>query len=138
MQYTRPMIDLVYEIRRRVDAEMKPSVKMANPEMLRELADYHHHTKDTVTKTLIKELLFLAGAEWTALLEPDGDRAATGHPKQLVKVYRGQTILVDAHQVNANSNNATANTAQRGEILANNIPTPAKPVRMYRGHPIIS
>ena len=138
MQYTRPMIDLVYEIRRRVDADMKPSVKMANPEMLRELADYHHHTRDTVTKTLIKELLFLAGTEWAALLEPGGNHATADHPKQLVKVYRGQTILVDAHQANANSNNATANTAQRSEILTNKIPATAKPVRMYRGHPIIS
>lgn len=138
MQYTRPMIDLVYEIRRRVDAEMKPSVKMANPEMLRELAEYYQRTKDTITKTLIKELLFLAGAEWAALLEPGGNDTAANHPRQLVKVYRGQTILVEAQQGNGAGNNTAGNTPPRSEILTNKIPAAAKPVRMYRGHPIVS
>jgi uncharacterized protein YicC (UPF0701 family) len=124
MQYTKPMIDLVYEIRRRVDADMKPSVKMANPEMLKELADYHQQTKDTITKTLIKELLFMAGEQWRQLLEPVSPEAAQVPditkqkvpeiPRQVVKVYRGQTILVDAPRA-----------------------THANPVRMYRGHPVV-
>lgn len=133
MQYTKPMIDLVYEIRRRVDADMKPSVKMANPEMLKELADYHHHTKDTITKTLIKELLFLAGSQWQQLLEPvSSDAIAMKEiPKQVVKVYRGQTTLVDAQHA------AAEGIAQRSELLVKVIPPPAKPVRMYRGHPVL-
>lgn len=118
MQYTKPMIDLVYEIRRRVEPDMKPGVKMANPELLRELADYHRKAKDTITKTLIKELLSLAGAEWHALLQPAATAPSpTEPPKQVVKAYRGQTILVDA---------------PRPELLA---ATP-KAVRMYRGHPV--
>lgn len=132
MQYTKPMIDLVYEIRRRVNADMKPSVKMANPEMLRELADYHHYTKDTITKTLIKELLFLAGDQWQQLLEPaasDTERLPEV-PKQVVKVYRGQTTLVEAQH-------AAADIAIHDELLAKDISTPAKPVRMYRGHPVL-
>jgi len=133
MQYTKPMIDLVYEIRRRVDADMKPSVKMANPEMLKELADYHHHTKDTITKTLIKELLFLAGDQWQQLLEPVKTEApkTPDIPKQVVKVYRGQTILVDAPHA------AEEGVALRAALLVSDIPPPAKPVRMYRGHPVI-
>lgn len=126
MQYTKPMIDLVYEIRRRVDADMKPSVKMANPELLKELAGYHQQTKDTITKTLIKELLYQAGEQWQQLLEPVKPEAAKTPeiPKQVVKVYRGQTILVDA--------------PPRNEIPINGIPpAAAKPVRMYRGHPIL-
>src|SRR5688572_23555287 len=95
MQYTRPMIDLVYEIRRRVDAELKPSVKMANPEMLKELADYYLRTKDTISKALIKELLSQAGEEWLALLDPIRPVEIHTFSKQVVKVYRGQTILVD-------------------------------------------
>lgn len=51
MQYTKPMIDLVYEIRRRVDADMKPNVKMANLDVLTELAGYHHRAGDTITAT---------------------------------------------------------------------------------------
>jgi len=116
MQYTKPMIDLVYEIRRRVDANMKPSVKMANPDVLKELAEYHHHTTDNITKTLIKELLFLAGPTWVALLDTTKSftEKMSDHPKQVVKVYRGQTTLVDAPQA-----------------------TESKKVRMYRGAPIV-
>ncbi len=121
MQYTKPMIDLVYEIRRRVEPDMKPGVKMANPELLKELADYYQSAKDTIIKTLIKELLSLAGTDWLALIQPAPmaeAKAEHGLPKQVVKVYRGQTILVDA---------------PRPELLA---AAPAKPVRMYRGHPV--
>ena len=140
MQYTKPMIDLVYEIRRRVDADMKPSVKMANPELLKELADYHHHTKDTITKTLIKELLFMAGDQWPQLIEPVAAEAPASPeiPKQVVKVYRGQTILVDAPQKVEASHPAEEGVALRNEMLIKPIPpTITKPVRMYRGHPIV-
>ena len=114
MQYTKPMVDLVYEIRRRVDSTMKPSVKMANPELLTELGIYHQNTKDTICKTLIKELLFLAGGDWAELLNSPQDETST-LVKQLVKVYRGQTQLIDAPTITA---------------------APPKPQRMYRGHPV--
>lgn len=118
MQYTKPMVDLVYEIRRRVDATMKPSVKMANPDVLKELAIYHQHTNDTITKALIKELLFMAGAEWAAmLLAPvESEETKEAPPRQVVKVYRGQTILQAAQDSTLEEE---------------------KPVRMYRGNPII-
>lgn len=132
MQYTKPMIELVYEIRRRVDADTKPSVKMANPDMLKELAQFHHRTKDTITKTLIKELLFLAGEEWQALLNPPLLTNPVSLHKQVVKVYRGQTILVDAsHQTITNDN--TAGT----EMLSATQPPVQKTVRMYRGCPVV-
>ncbi len=125
MQYTKPMIDLVYEIRRRVEPDMKPGVKMANPELLKELAEYYQSAKDTIIKTLIKELLSLAGDSWLTLIQPapaTATKTESNHktelPKQVVKVYRGQTILVDA---------------PRPELLAG---APTKPVRMYRGHPV--
>ncbi len=121
MQYTKPMIDLVYEIRRRVEPDVKPGVKMANPELLKELADYYHQAKDTITKTLIKELLTLAGNEWRALLQSGDHKSDLA--KQVVKVYRGQTTLEDAPKQEV-----------RSGLLVN--PPPAKPVRMYRGHPV--
>ncbi len=114
MQYTRPMIDLVYEIRRRVDADMKPSVKLANPDVLRELAGYYQRTKDTVTKTLIKELLTLAGDVWESLIRDPAE--STPGVRQVVKVYRGQTLLEDSPQA---------------------VAPPPKPVRMYRGVPVL-
>lgn len=139
MQYTKPMIDLVYEIRRRVDSNMKPSVKMANPEMLQELADYYQRTKDTITKTLIKELLFMAGDQWQQLLEPaktDVDKTPD-IPKQVVKVYRGQTTLVDAPHT-AEASTAAEASAVRSDMFINEVPPAVnKPVRMYRGHPVL-
>lgn len=144
MQYTKPMIDLVYEIRRRVDADMKPSVKMANPELLVELAEYHHHTKNTITKALIKELLFLAGDEWPLLLEPAKTESVKSQEihKQVVKVYRGQIILEDApHPASASDEDTTNQNASSGglfsELLTNTKPAAHnKPVRMYRGQPV--
>ncbi len=93
MQYSKPMIDLVYEIRRRVDAAMKPGVKLANPEMLNELLDYYRDCKDVITKALIKELFFLAGENWLERLEAP---PVSESPRQIVKVYRGQVSLEDA------------------------------------------
>ena len=139
MQYTKPMIDLVYEIRRRVDSDMKPSVKMANPEMLQELAAYHHHSKDTITQTLIKELLFMAGAPWQQLLDSTKAEAlkTADIPKQAVKVYRGQTKLVDApHTTDVDL--AAETLTLRSELFVSDItPAVTKPVRMYRGHPVL-
>ncbi|MFC3115800.1 hypothetical protein [Cellvibrio fontiphilus] len=132
MQYTKPMVDLVYEIRRRVDAAMKPGVKMANPELLKELADYHHHSKDTITKALIKELLFMAGPPWATLLEP-AQPDNKDLPRQVVKVYRGQTVLEEASHEPA----VAEPDVVRSEILSPIAPAVEKPVRMYRGQPIL-
>jgi hypothetical protein len=135
MQYTKPMIDLVYEIRRRVDADMKPSVKMANPEVLKELAEYHQRTNDTIIKTLIKELLFMAGPVWGALIELpkiEPEKIAE-HPKQVVKVYRGQTILVDAPH---NPDAKHESSPPRADAITDS-PASASAVRLYRGNPIV-
>ena len=133
MQYTRAMIDLIMELRRRVDAEMKPSVKLANPEVLRELAEYYPRAKDTITKTLIKELLSLAGAEWSDLLNPVAktqDPQAQHHPHKIVKVYRGQTMLVDAPE-------DPGQGAVHSELVLKEINPDSKPQRMYRGQPVL-
>ena len=111
MQYSRPMIELVYEIRRRVNADLKPSIKLSNPELFNELRDNYHQSNCAVTRALTKELFSLAGAPWNALLE-DSDKSAA---KQVSKVYRGQVGLEDA--------------PQRKPAGA---PRP-KPVKIYRG-----
>lgn len=110
MQYTKPMIELVFEIRRRVPADLKPSIKLANPELFEELIEHHRQSRDVITQTLIKELLQLAGPPWSGYLE-EREHKHDG-PKQIAKVYRGQVTLEDA--------------PRRG-------PTENKPKRMYRG-----
>lgn len=95
MQYTKPMIELVFEIRRRVPAEMKPAVKLANPELLDELLLHHGKSKDVICQTLIKELLQLAGAPWDhALADAERNEVVQAkRPRQVTKVYRGQVTL---------------------------------------------
>lgn len=111
MNFDKSMIDLVREIRRRAPADDKPGIKLANPDLLHELLELHHHCADIITKTLIKELFAMAGDPWPQLLE-----SPTPHEdpdiRYITKVYRGQTQLVPAKD---NDNQ------------------PKKPQRIYRG-----
>lgn len=127
MQYSKPMIDLVYEIRRRVDGQLKPGIKLANPDMLRELADLYHQCKDTVTRLLIKELLTLAGETWLAQIDMQTKKAPTPEPvKQVSKVYRGQVTLTDSP--------AQPTTPQA--TATHPLATPKTQQRIYRGRVI--
>ena len=113
MQYSKPMIDIVMEVRRRVPSNLKPGVKLANPDMLQELASYYAECKDTITRTLIKELMLLAGSHWPErLLQP----VSTPAPRAQVKVYRGQVSLSEP-----------STTAE---------PSHDRPLRVYRGQVI--
>ncbi|MCP8899795.1 hypothetical protein [Gilvimarinus xylanilyticus] len=93
MQYSKPMIDLVLELRRRAPSELKPGIKLANPDLFYELADYYHQTRDAVTRALIKELFQLAAGDWPARLEKPEEKVA-----QQVKVYRGQVSLSESRK----------------------------------------
>ncbi len=89
MQFTKAMIDLAKEIRRHAPSELKPSIKMANPELFSELTKFYHQTKDAVLRALIKEICELAGDPWPQRLQDNNsDQAMT------VKVYRGQARFV--------------------------------------------
>ena len=111
MNFDKPMIDLVREIRRRAPSDSKPSIKLANPELLHELIPIHHTCGDTITKTLIKELFAMAGAPWPEALE---EPKVVDTQRYITKVYRGQTQLIPVDDEDHNE--------------------PAKPVRIYRGH----
>jgi hypothetical protein len=113
MNYTKSMIDLIKEIRRRVNTEIKPTIKMANPDLFSELAQLSRTTKDVITQALIKELFQLAGEPWASQLQnPDQPQE-----RQVVKTYRGQNQLVSAPRTNQ---------AKKSE--------PKKTQRIYRGH----
>ncbi len=85
------MIDLVRELRLRVPGEHKPSVKLANPELLNVLIDIYQHSSDNVLKALTRELMTMAGSPWPERLQSN-DPANKGYQ---VKVYRGQTQLIE-------------------------------------------
>jgi hypothetical protein len=89
MQYTKPMIELVMQIRKWMPSELKPDVKLANPNLFNILALHYHDNCEIVAQALIKELFTLAGENWMDLLISK----QTPQPKAAVKVYRGQTRL---------------------------------------------
>ncbi len=93
MNFNKPMIDLIREIRRRASSDSKPTIKLANPNLLHELIPIHHTCGDTITKTLIKELFSMAGAPWPEALEHP---QAVEDQRFVTKIYRGQTQLEPA------------------------------------------
>ncbi len=98
MNYSKAMIDLISEARRRASSDDKPSIKLANPDVLVELNKIYHSSSDTVLKAIIKETFHLAGEGWPdKLLEEskeDTDLSAKGS-RFITKVYRGQTQLIE-------------------------------------------
>ena len=118
MDMTKPMIDLIREIRRRSPDDVKDSIKFANPDVIDELIVLYHESKDPVFIALVKELCVLAGPPWSLSLASEQEAVTEAPQKFKTKVYRGQTTL---EPINNKSSE----------------PEPAsKPVRMYRGHPI--
>lgn len=113
MQYSKPMIDLVMEVRRRVPSAMKPGIKLANPEVLNELADYYPNSRDTVTRALIKELMQLAGEPWERRLQAPESPG----PRGQLKVYRGHASLTEKPDTSRDSGSGARE----------------QPLRMYRG-----
>ncbi|MGI9277403.1 MAG: hypothetical protein ACR2PT_21470 [Endozoicomonas sp.] len=111
MNFNKPMIDLVREIRRKVPADDKPGIKLANPDLLSDLIPLYHASSNTVLKVLIRELFNMAGDPWPETL---AEREA---PKQrfITKVYRGQREVVAA------------------DTGGDEAPKKSRPKRIYRG-----
>ncbi len=121
MQYTKPMIELVYEIRRRVPSDMKPGVKLANPQLFIELSAHYKRGAHTVTKALIKELFTLAGEEWLEFLSP----ATPPENRHNAKAYRGVVSLNPAPSTTANEQTSDESSRAhskkriyRGQVIA--------------------
>jgi len=116
MQYTKAMVDLIQEARRKAPSEHKPSIKLANPDVLAELAKLHIVSTDHVFKAIVKEIFHLAGDPWPerlAQLEQSQD------DEYVTRVYRGKTTLVKK----ATAPHATESKEASVE----------KPKRIYRG-----
>jgi hypothetical protein len=99
MIFTRAMIDLAKEIRRRAPSEIKPTIKMANPDLFIELGELFQDSKDAVMKALIKEICSLAGEKWALDQTSDATtnsenslRASELKPLNKTMIYRGQVV----------------------------------------------
>ncbi len=125
MQYSKPMIELVYEIRRYVPSEMKPGVKLANPQLFVELSEHYRSNAKTVTKALIKELFTLAGEGWLNYLTVPPEPIQRHNSK----AYRGVVSLTPAEVGNDTSSPEHA----MGQEDTNNT---IRKKRIYRGQVI--
>lgn len=95
MQYTKAMIDLIQEARRRAPSKKKPDIKLANPNIFNELIQLYDQSKDHIFKTLVKEIINLAGDPWLEKLHIGSIENTIEKPSNYwVKVYRGQTQLI--------------------------------------------
>lgn len=94
MKFTRPMIDLAKEIRRRAPTEVKASIKMANPELFDELARIYDRSKDTVMKALIKEICSMAEQPWSQKEFPEPQEQ-----KHSVKDYIAQIAQTSLNKI---------------------------------------
>ncbi len=117
MNYSKAMIDLISEARRRASSDDKPSIKLANPDVLSELNIIYHKSTDTILKAIIKETFHLAGDNWPdKLIEPAEEDIETNKPRYITKVYRGQTQLVEVAQPEATSHKSKR--IYRGQVVA--------------------
>jgi len=120
MNYSKSMIDLISESRRRASSEDKPSIKLANPDVLVELNRIYHKSNDTVLKAIIKETFNLAGEGWPEkLLEPaEEEEVLSNGPRYITKVYRGQTQLVEVAPEGFSESKARSERVYRGQVVA--------------------
>lgn len=114
MQFTKPMIELVYEIRRFGPSELKPDIKLANPDLFTVLHEHYHREANAVSKALIKELFHLAGSPWPERL---ADKEAA-KPAQTVRVYRGQVQLDERATNEPRADESRKKRVYRGQVIA--------------------
>lgn len=63
--YTKAMVDLINEVRRRVPDKTKAVIKLANPNIIDVLIELYFESYDSALQTLIKEIVTLAGEPWS-------------------------------------------------------------------------
>lgn len=120
MNYSKAMIDLISEARRRASSEDKPSIKLANPDVLTELNKIYHGSTDTVLKAIIKETFHLAGEGWPNKLveQVEEESKVADGPRFITKVYRGQTQLIEVAPEGYDDKKTKTERIYRGRAIA--------------------
>lgn len=118
MQYTKAMIDLLKEVRRRAPAEEKPAIKLANPEVMNEVQRLYFKSKDAVLKAIVKELFDLAGSPWDQALRIPAQAEESVREGYILKSYRGVTQLLErAEQAHQASPEHSKKKVYRGQVI---------------------
>lgn len=89
MQYTKPMIDHVFMIRKIVPDTIRAQIKLTNPNLLDVMADVYREIQDALLRDLIRQLMSMAGPAWLTLLN---DHHSDAHPNSSQQVYRGHVL----------------------------------------------
>lgn len=119
MNYSKALIDLISEARRRVPSEDKPSIKLANPDVLLELNKIFQKSNDSVLKAIIKEAFHLAGDGWPEKLTQEEESIETEpKPRYITKVYRGQTQLIEVKPESYDENSNKTQRIYRGAVVS--------------------
>ena len=121
MQYTKPMIDQVFQIRKAVPDHLRAQIKLANPHLLDILADLYRELHDKLLRDHIKQLMSMAGPTWLSQLE---NPAVVSRPHDNQQIYRGQARQQDEPK--------TANTSDKSATA------PKEKTIIYRGQVIHS
>ncbi|MFQ3171344.1 MAG: hypothetical protein ACI9DG_001378 [Oleispira sp.] len=119
MHYSKAMIDLISESRRRAPSTDKPSIKLANPDVLTELNKIYHKSNDTVLKAIIKETFCLAGEGWPdKLIEKVEEDNTVKGSRFITKVYRGQTQVIEAASEDGMAKESKTKRIYRGQVVS--------------------
>lgn len=92
MLYTKPMIDLVFQIRREAPKNYRPHIKFTNPDLLPLLRTVGEKATDDSLRAAVERLLLLAG-EAPVNGQPITPSAEPPSPERgLSRLYRGQRV----------------------------------------------
>ncbi len=94
MQYTKVMIEQVFEIRKVAPQPLKSKIKLSDPNLFGILAEAYNQLQDSVLKQHIERLMSFAGPNWSALL----DSQNPAESRKSSKTYRGQEVTTKTDQ----------------------------------------
>lgn len=98
MKYTKSVIALVFEIRKKVPPQFRDNIKLSNPQLDIEFIGLYKTTDDVIVQALIKEVLLQMGSESIGLISPQTsqtNKTQKNKPRKKVKIYRGKEIEMD-------------------------------------------
>ncbi|MFQ3229119.1 MAG: hypothetical protein ACI9DO_000477, partial [Reinekea sp.] len=119
MVYSKALIDLISAARRRVPSKDKANIKLANPDMFKELIRIYHASNDSVLKALIKETCQLAGEGWfDKLIHASDTITDNDQDKYTIKVYRGISQVIKAIPEKQSKPKTGPKKIYRGQVVA--------------------
>lgn len=114
MMYTKSMIEHVQQIRKMVPLEVRPRIRLANPDLLDQLSNLYWELQDSLVNEKIETLMKLAGPAWVDLLH------AKPSPPHCKRTYRGVPLEEEVKE----NINAPVHSTGKSKV-------------MYRGHRVV-